>query len=1522
MSIGKEIKVVLSLDDGGFSLKVRKAGDEVKNLSGQLGGLTGATDKVDAGMAHLSGNMKGFADGFASLNRSIASTVDSLQKNLLGGLNNVNRGIKDAASQAKTAATQQIDAKLKTLQNEIDTNKKLLESRSKAYTDLRKLESQMRSEAIGADLAAEKARRAKKAGSAASASSYENESARLNANADAVRREAAAIEAWIVTERNAQVARTQGITALENERRAVLSNVEARLQMQKVEAAVGKSNNAEIARIRQAASQREAQAAKESARQAADFARQKKVYATEEARAIEQAEADKVRAARAAEAERLRLAREAAAERRRIAAQELREQRAQAKMIADMWRGMAQMYAGAKIEGGLKNSVGEADDDQRARIMVQALNLPKNQEAQLFASSQKISDQLGFMSTKDVIKSKMSAISSLGYNHEDVIDDTLATAIKTANNMELLGAGHGDMQSTLRNIYGVAEMRQQTASPDAMLKTFDLLNKSMIGTAGKVNLADVETALRRVGGGASMLSDEGLVNMIGLIDQFKVSGGDGGSGGGVSTVGTIIKMMQAYATGKTKSNKAVREFIGAGILDDSGLDLKKDDAGVLKDAKNGNFKNVDLWLKDPVQAIQQMVPQIVEYTKKHKKDFYQNGADTNNVQNQMLAVQQYLQRLGITQSAVQAVTAVGTPAARERLEHQSQTINMADGVDKTAERLSGSYSGNVQKFQAQLTNFKVIIGDTILPALTKLLEYGSKVVMMFRDFGQNNPVAATLSTIAAGFGGIVLSVKGFLSMFGSAGVMGVLRALLGIGPAASGSVSAISLAFSGLAKVFKTVGLAILAYDLGAMIGTWLSSFDAFGLMTLTVGDRIDNAIARIIYGWKQLMVGGERAMAWARHLVRLDSDEEYAKKTAEIDARSATNGRRLESTLITKESKERQPAKLVKRKGEEPTVGAAKDGANPALEARIGNAIDTAGTHRKDRDPLNEALGEAKARMDSAKVKLDALVAGGTTIESLRAEAVALIEGKLEADDYSKNHDKKNRPSKDDPEIKKLEERTFQAMLYNEQIKAVTFANERMGASEMEADAAMNTLEAGGLAKQTDAFKALSKELKRNEERLGAGTEAFQKYEIAKAAALYNQARADDTTFALGYIDKNRQSEADLAETEQERIRLQLEQRRAAEDAQLNMRKKTLDDTYAHERELVANATLGKESGILTEQLREERLLALDANYQRTRDDTDKVYSERRRLRAEEEARAMESATTKMAREWKDVGKAVDQIGASAGQNFVSMIMDSLKTGHLALTDFIKNVLAEIAQAKLKQTLADPIESLVNSGADWLKGSVFGMKDDAEAAASQEKAAADTTAATASNTMATAIYSEVIPALNAFTAKLASAGAGGGGGGAGGIGGFISSFFGGGGDTAASATMTAGDFSAASMPELPFLAAFADGGIMTSMGPLKLRKYASGGVANSPQLAMYGEAGPEAYVPLPDGRSIPVTMKGGQGTTGANVQVNVINQTSTQVNASQGAPRFDGQQMILDVVLTAASSPGAFRSGMKEAMK
>jgi len=53
----------------------------------------------------------------------------------------------------------------------------------------------------------------------------------------------------------------------------------------------------------------------------------------------------------------------------------------------------------------------------------------------------------------------------------------------------------------------------------------------------------------------------------------------------------------------------------------------------------------------------------------------------------------------------------------------------------------------------------------------------------------------------------------------------------------------------------------------------------------------------------------------------------------------------------------------------------------------------------------------------------------------------------------------------------------------------------------------------------------------------------------------------------------------------------------------------------------------------------------------------------------------------------------------------------------------------------------------------------------------------------------------------------------------------------------------------------------FATGGVMSN-NVVPMKRYAAGGIAREPQVALYGERGPEAFVPLPDGRTIPVKVQ------------------------------------------------------------
>ena len=83
-------------------------------------------------------------------------------------------------------------------------------------------------------------------------------------------------------------------------------------------------------------------------------------------------------------------------------------------------------------------------------------------------------------------------------------------------------------------------------------------------------------------------------------------------------------------------------------------------------------------------------------------------------------------------------------------------------------------------------------------------------------------------------------------------------------------------------------------------------------------------------------------------------------------------------------------------------------------------------------------------------------------------------------------------------------------------------------------------------------------------------------------------------------------------------------------------------------------------------------------------------------------------------------------------------------------------------------------------------------------------------------------------------------------------------------------------------------LLGFANGGVMQGTMGTPVRAFAAGGVTNGPTVALFGEGKKrEAFVPLPDNRTIPVTINGGRGMGGGGVEVhfhiNAIDAPSVQ---------------------------------------
>ena len=107
----------------------------------------------------------------------------------------------------------------------------------------------------------------------------------------------------------------------------------------------------------------------------------------------------------------------------------------------------------------------------------------------------------------------------------------------------------------------------------------------------------------------------------------------------------------------------------------------------------------------------------------------------------------------------------------------------------------------------------------------------------------------------------------------------------------------------------------------------------------------------------------------------------------------------------------------------------------------------------------------------------------------------------------------------------------------------------------------------------------------------------------------------------------------------------------------------------------------------------------------------------------------------------------------------------------------------------------------------------------------------------------------------------------------------------------------------------------FADGGVSVGGKPRRLKKFAAGGVSS--KAAIFGEGRlPEAAVPLPDGRRIPVDLNLGRGRGGGGMKVEIINKSSATVEpAGQGRDaQGNAFQRLLVRDAVQAEVPGALR--------
>ncbi|MDC9582352.1 tape measure protein [Xenorhabdus sp. PR6a] len=361
---------------------------------------------------------------------------------------------------------------------------------------------------------------------------------------------------------------------------------------------------------------------------------------------------------------------------------------------------------------------------------------------------------------------------------------------------------------------------------------------------------------------------------------------------------------------------------------------------------------------------------------------------------------------------------------------------------------------------------------------------------------------------------------------------------------------------------------------------------------------------------------------------------------------------------------------------------------------------------------------------------------------------------------------------------------------------------------------------------------------------------------------------------------------------------------------------------------------------------------------------------------------RMTETATAKMAYDYQNLGKLIDDNFKNIFDNLEDKLMEFLDTGKFNIADFGNFIFKELQRSFIRSMVISPMingvglgaggdtgESLISKigGAVGSIGSMFGGSSTKESddgiakstqalgkaatettgalktmqsdgifstiagyaqqlwamitgtTATQTKSAADISATTTVTSFSVALglaRSAVISFIASLTASSPTSTAGSIVSMAGTIGSAVASGYGGGASAGVGAAGSAANTGAMGMSTSwqSYNYTFAKGGIMGSLGEIPLKAYSKGGIATSPQLALFGEGSHnEAYVPLPDGRRIPVNMNIAGDDIGAGsdksvvISISVVNQggdNNEKSNLSNESAWNETAQKIKSIVL------------------
>lgn len=470
------------------------------------------------------------------------------------------------------------------------------------------------------------------------------------------------------------------------------------------------------------------------------------------------------------------------------------------------------------------------------------------------------------------------------------------------------------------------------------------------------------------------------------------------------------------------------------------------------------------------------------------------------------------------------------------------------------------------------------------------------------------------------------------------------------------------------------------------------------------------------------------------------------------------------------------------------------------------------------------------------------------------------------------------------DDEAKKLTLRAIEAAtgltLQHERQRALTQAQQLAARATEELDAATVRFASNGLVKEDAAMLSLNKQLATLEQKLKGGTLNFEAYTKAKNDAIRDTVKTGNLNFAADQEQALRN-----ATLEQVKATLTLGQSRKYEH-DLEMTRIAAEQDRREELTWEALST----GAMTAEEFQKQMTIIADAG--------DKA----RAASVIKYQRESQTALEKLVKGWNDSVENMNQATARWAGTFMDNLVEMISGGEVQWKQFAAGIAKDLLKVFMQKELGGAVSKMFGSFGDTV-GGMLGLGTTRGDTPANPLYVTDAAAGVAGKTATESMMGDLKKSMDETWTKVTD-----------GLssvwdslktnfssfmddlGGSLSSlwdglsgmFSGGGGG---------GDF----LTEAMAMFGFANGGVMTGLGPASLRKYATGGIATGPQLALFGEGSMnEAYVPLPDGRSIPVTLSGAATTNNTGgVQINItVNRDGTSSENSLGAEANQWQRV------------------------